>query len=136
MPVLRIMQWRMSMEDSDIKLQYLPGEQNILADCFSQLPQMEEITIGNKELEMIQKQKGKVINWKTLIVQRQGGNVLLQQTNKQMFTQSTNTTIYEQSHNVAEYKKLSAGGSDAGESVTRSSGLLSMVDNQQNRSES
>ena len=41
---------------------YLEGEKNVLADCFSRLPQMKnKITVGEKELGVIQKQKGTIV---------------------------------------------------------------------------
>ena len=43
-------------------LDYLKGEKNILADCFSRLPRMEEILVGKKELEMIENQKGTMVD--------------------------------------------------------------------------
>ena len=56
------------MEQFYYTLDYLEGEKNVLADCFSRLPRMEKISVGKKELEMIEKQKGTVVNFKTLKV--------------------------------------------------------------------
>ena len=50
----RVLRWRMYMEQFYYTLEYLEGEKNILADCFSRLPRMNnKITVGEKELEMI-----------------------------------------------------------------------------------
>ena len=68
MSVPCIMRWRQYMEDFDIMLKYLEGEQNILADCFSRVPRMEKLTISEKELDNIRRNKGKVIDWKKIQV--------------------------------------------------------------------
>ena len=56
------------MEQFYYTLDYLEGEKNVLADCFSRLPRMGKISVGKKELEMIEKQKGTVIDFKKLKV--------------------------------------------------------------------
>ena len=43
------------MDDFDFELKYLEGEKNVLADSFSiLLPRMSKISMGDKELKMIQ----------------------------------------------------------------------------------
>ena len=54
------------MEQFYYTLDYLEGDKNVLADCFSRLPRMEKILVGKKELEMIEKEKGTKVNFKTL----------------------------------------------------------------------
>lgn len=54
------------MEEYDVKLRYLEGENSVLADCFSQMPRMEKPGVSKKELESIQKKKGKLINWRSI----------------------------------------------------------------------
>ena len=57
------------MEQFYYKLDYLEGEKNVLADCFSQLPRMDnKITVGKKELNMNEKQKGTLVDFKLLKV--------------------------------------------------------------------
>ena len=45
------------MEQFYYTLDYLEGEKNVLADCFSRLPRMEKISVGKKEIEMNEKKK-------------------------------------------------------------------------------
>ena len=63
-----VLRWRLYMEQFYYTLDYLEGDKNVLADCFSRLPRMEKILVGKKELEMIEKEKGTVVNFKTLKV--------------------------------------------------------------------
>ena len=56
------------MDDCDFELKYLEGEKNIRADFFSRLPRMDKILMGDKELKMIQQQKGTMINFNKLIL--------------------------------------------------------------------
>ena len=49
------LRWRLYMDDFDFELNYLEGEKNVIADCFSRLPRMDKISVGDKELKMIQK---------------------------------------------------------------------------------
>ena len=57
------------MEQFYYTLDYLEGEKNVLADCFSLLPRMNnKILVGKEELEMIEKQKGTVVDFKLLKV--------------------------------------------------------------------
>ena len=62
MSVARIIQWCQIIEGYDIKLQYLQGKRNVLAHCFSHLTRMDKPTIGEKELEIIRKQKGIIMS--------------------------------------------------------------------------
>ena len=66
--VERVLRWRLYMEQFYYTLDYLEGEKNVLADCFSRLPRMEKTSVGKKEIEMIEKKKGTEINFKTLKV--------------------------------------------------------------------
>ena len=56
------------MEQFYYTLDYLEGDKNILADCFSRLPWMAKTLVGKIELEMIEKQKGTVIDFKSIKV--------------------------------------------------------------------
>ena len=50
-------------------LDYLEGDKNVVADCFSRLSRMDnKISVGKKELDMIQKQKGTLVDFKLLKV--------------------------------------------------------------------
>ena len=63
----RVLRWRLYMEQFYYKLDYLEGEKNVLADCFSRLPRMDnKITVGEKELDMNEKQKGTLVDFKLL----------------------------------------------------------------------
>ena len=66
MSTSRVMRWRNYMNDYDIDLQHIAGEENKLADIFSRLPRMDKISVGNDEIEMIRKKKGKLIDFKSL----------------------------------------------------------------------
>ena len=55
------------MEQFYYTLDYLEGDKNILAACFSRLPQMDtKILVGKKELDMNLKQKGTLVDFKLL----------------------------------------------------------------------
>ena len=49
--VQRILRWRLFVDQFDCELRYIPGKENVLADCFSRLPQMEKPSAGIKELQ-------------------------------------------------------------------------------------
>ena len=66
MSMQQILCWRLYMEDFDITLCYIEGEKNELADCFSRLPQMSKPSMGDKEIEMIMKKKGTLVDFKAL----------------------------------------------------------------------
>ena len=59
------------MDDFDFELNCLEGEKNVLADCFSRLPRMDKISMGDKELKMIQQNKGTIVDFKKLTLQHQ-----------------------------------------------------------------
>ena len=54
----RVLRWRLYMDDFDFELKYIEGEKNVLMDCFSRLPRMDKISMGDIELKMIQQNKG------------------------------------------------------------------------------
>ena len=57
------------MEQFYYTLDYLEGDKNVLADCFSRLPRMDKkISVGKKELDMIERQKGTAVDFKLLKV--------------------------------------------------------------------
>lgn len=66
MSMSRAMRWRNHMNDCDVTLRYIEGEKNKLADCFSRLPRMDKISVGDKELDMIAKQKGTHVDFRSL----------------------------------------------------------------------
>ena len=49
--VQRILRWRLFVDQFDCELRYIPGKENVLADCFSRLPKMEKPSVGMKELQ-------------------------------------------------------------------------------------
>ena len=49
--VQRILRWRLFVDQFDCELCYIPGKENVLADCFSRLPQMEKPSAGINELQ-------------------------------------------------------------------------------------
>ena len=67
----RVLRWGLYMDDFDFELKYLEGEKNVLADCFSRLPRMDNILMGDKELKMIQQNKGTVVSFKQLTLLQQ-----------------------------------------------------------------
>ena len=68
----RVLRWRLYIEDFDfeLKLKYLEGEKNVLAD-FSRLPRMDKISMGDKEIKMIPQNKGTMANFKQLTLPQQ-----------------------------------------------------------------
>ena len=54
------------MDDFDFESKYLEEEKNVLADSFSRLPRMDKISTGDKELKIIQQNKGTVVDFKKL----------------------------------------------------------------------
>ena len=60
--VQRILRWRLFVDQFDCDIHYIPGHRNVLADCFSRLPQMEKPSAGVKELQG----KGKLIDFNSI----------------------------------------------------------------------
>ena len=101
----------MQMEDYNIELKYLPGEQNVLADCFSRVPRMEKPAVGDRELEIIWKQKGTAINWNELKVPELKDDIFLTEISIELFLSSTDnnqtaewdmTKLYNTRHNIKD----------------------------------
>ena len=80
--VQRIFRWRLFVDQFDCKLRYIPGKENVLADCFLQLPQMEKPTAGDRELQgcgklidfnniKLPKDEEEIINGETFLVTAQ-----------------------------------------------------------------
>ena len=40
--IKQILRWRTYIDQYDVDLCYIPGKENVLADCFSQLPQIDK----------------------------------------------------------------------------------------------
>ena len=56
------------MEQFYYTLEYVEGDTNMLADCFSRLPRIGKTSVGKKELEIIEEQKETVIDIKSIKV--------------------------------------------------------------------
>ena len=67
----RVLRWRFYMDDFDYELKYLEGEKNVLADCFSGLPRMDKISMGDKEHKTTQQNKGTMVDFKKLTLPQQ-----------------------------------------------------------------
>ena len=68
MSMQRILRWRLYLENFDINLQYIEGNKNVLADCFSRLPRMSKPSVGDKEIYMKKNNKGTAVDWHLLKV--------------------------------------------------------------------
>ena len=53
----QVLRWRLYVEEFDVTLRYIEGENNVLADCFSHLPRMSKPLVGDKERSMIERIK-------------------------------------------------------------------------------
>ena len=47
--VQQILQWRLFLNQFNCCVKYIPGQKNVLADCFLRLPQMEKPSAGVNE---------------------------------------------------------------------------------------
>ena len=45
----RILCWQLFVDQFDRELRYIPGKENVLADCFSRLPLMEKPSVGTSK---------------------------------------------------------------------------------------
>lgn len=68
----RIRRWRLFIDQFDTTMHYVAGVSNVLADCFSRLPRMEQPTAGIKELEG----KGKLVDFSKLEVPKDEEEIL------------------------------------------------------------
>ena len=55
--VQRILHWRIFMDEFDLRFKYIKGKDNVLADCFSQLPILQSISDENKNPKIIAKRE-------------------------------------------------------------------------------
>ena len=53
--IQRILRWRLFIDEFDVTLKYVPGKENILADCFSRLPRMDKPTEGKGSVTIAKK---------------------------------------------------------------------------------
>ena len=70
--VQRILCWRLFVDQFDCEVRYIPGKENVLADCFLRLPQMEKPSAGIKELQG----RGKLINFNTIDIPKDDEEIL------------------------------------------------------------
>ena len=54
------------MDDLDFELKYLEGEKNVLADCFSRFPRLDDILMRDKGLKLSQQNKGTMVTFTQL----------------------------------------------------------------------
>ena len=45
--VKRILRWKIYLDEYNLELRYIEGKKNVLADCFSRLPQIEKSSVGD-----------------------------------------------------------------------------------------
>ena len=57
-----ILHWPLFVDQFDCELRYIPGKENVLADCYLRLPQMEKPSVGTKELQG----QGKLIDFNNI----------------------------------------------------------------------
>ena len=70
--IKRILRWRLFIDEFDATMSYIEGSKNVLADCFSRLPRMEQPTVGDRELQ----QKGRLIDFNKIEVPKDDKNIL------------------------------------------------------------
>ena len=68
------MRWKLFLENYNIKLTYVPGKTNVLADAFLRLPRMQAPAQGKNEY------KGKIINFKNIKVPIDNEDVFMHET--------------------------------------------------------
>ena len=67
----RVMRWKFFLQQYDINLTFVPGKNNVLADCFSRLPIMNGPLPGKNE------EKRKLMDFRKLIVPKDEDDVFM-----------------------------------------------------------
>lgn len=61
--VQRILRWRLFMDEFDLTLHYIEGENNVIADCFSRLPQINKSAEGDSLQDRRREKIGRTIDF-------------------------------------------------------------------------
>ena len=62
----QVLHWCPATKDFDITFRYIPGNENVLVDCFPRVPRMDPCTVGDKENKMYEEKRGTLVNFKEL----------------------------------------------------------------------